>query len=106
MMGAPLKASAYRQGWILDKHIPVAVVLTILAQTGSVIWWGARLDSHVSNHETRISQLEKTSQERLLIYERIVRLEAQQEGSSRQLVRLEDTLGRLEGKIDRLKGKS
>jgi hypothetical protein len=96
----------HTQGWTLDKHIPVAVVLTILVQTGGVIWWGARLDSHVSNHEVRIVQLEKAAQERLGTYERIVRLEAQQEATARQLLRLEEVLGRLEDKIDRLRGRA
>ncbi len=33
--------------WTLDKHIPIAVIVTICLQTVTAVWWAAKLESHV-----------------------------------------------------------
>jgi uncharacterized coiled-coil protein SlyX len=37
--------------WRLDKHIPVAVIFTILIQTGGLVWWAAGISSRVDEAE-------------------------------------------------------
>lgn len=33
--------------WKLDKHVPIAVIFTLVLQTGLAIWWTAKLESRV-----------------------------------------------------------
>jgi hypothetical protein len=33
--------------WKLDRHIPIAVIFTIIMQTGVAIWWMADLSSRL-----------------------------------------------------------
>lgn len=52
------------ENWKIDKHIPVAVIITIILQTFGVIWWAARIDSRVAaieqlNLEERTQVIEK-----------------------------------------------
>ena len=34
--------------WHLDKRVPIALILAILVQTATVIWWARGLDARVS----------------------------------------------------------
>lgn len=47
--------------WHLDKKVPIALIFSIVVQTGVIVWWGARLDARVGNlekgDEGRISQI-------------------------------------------------
>jgi septation ring formation regulator EzrA len=33
--------------WKLDKHIPIALIIAILAQTAAAVWYAAKLDQRV-----------------------------------------------------------
>lgn len=74
--------------WHLDKKVPIALIVAILAQTGSFIWWGATISQRVSN-------LEAASDSRALLSERITRQEALMEGLQRGVLRIEDKVDRL-----------
>jgi hypothetical protein len=54
--------------WHVDKRVPLALIITILAQTMAVIW-GA------SNLWTRVSELERQMQVAAPNFERLIRLE-------------------------------
>ncbi len=54
--------------WHLDKRVPLALIITILAQTMVVIW-GA------SNLWTRVGELERQMQVAAPNFERLIRLE-------------------------------
>jgi len=43
------------QGWHLDRKIPIAIIITIMAQTGAIVWWAA-------SAEARLNTLEHTVQ--------------------------------------------
>lgn len=40
--------------WVLDKKIPITLIVTILIQTATAIWWASKV-------EERVSVLERTS---------------------------------------------
>jgi hypothetical protein len=40
-----------RESWHLDKRVPLALILTILAQTATLIVWGTQLTERVSQLE-------------------------------------------------------
>ncbi|MED5549880.1 MAG: hypothetical protein VX529_11035 [Pseudomonadota bacterium] len=56
------------QGWHLDKRVPLALIVALIAQTASVIWWGASINERVNTLESQVTG----SQE---IRERLVRIE-------------------------------
>lgn len=37
--------------WHLDKKVPLALILTIILQTGAMLWWAASLSERVNNLE-------------------------------------------------------
>lgn len=41
------------QGWRIDKHIPIAVIITIIIQSITVIWFTAQMDARVSTLEAK-----------------------------------------------------
>lgn len=48
--------------WHLDKRVPIALIVAILVQCGTGIWWGATMAARVDSNERRIVQLEANSQ--------------------------------------------
>jgi hypothetical protein len=54
--------------WHLDKKVPLALIVTLLVQSGAFIWWAAKADS-------RLDALERTSNASAPVIERVVRLE-------------------------------
>lgn len=43
--------------WKLDRHIPIAVIFALLAQTGGVVWWASTISSRVDGAvETNVRQ--------------------------------------------------
>lgn len=47
-----------REPWHLDKRVPLALILALLLQTVSAVWWAATIDSRVSNNEGTLSRLD------------------------------------------------
>jgi len=60
--------------WKVDKHIPLALMLTIVLQTVSIVWFAAKMDSRIEvnqkavmvnqqsiiNHDERLKYIETT----------------------------------------------
>lgn len=56
--------------WRIDKHIPLALILTILGQGAGVVWWGSQIQQTVADHERRIAVQESTKiAERMAVME-------------------------------------
>lgn len=36
------------KAWHLDKRVPIALIFTLLVQTGSIVWWARGLDARVA----------------------------------------------------------
>ena len=65
--------------WHLDKRVPVSLILGLLLQTATIIWWGARIDARVSAIESN----RFTRSEGLVAESRI-------DNNEKQIDRLED----------------
>lgn len=50
------------QQWHLSKAVPVTIVLAVLAQTVSLIWFVATLSNDVDNNTRSISRLQERSE--------------------------------------------
>lgn len=76
--------------WSLDKRVPLALVLTILFQTGVAIWWAAGQSYVTAEHARRLAVVEaQRAGERIAIVEsRVDDLKVQ--------------LNRMEAKLDKL----
>lgn len=75
----PVVIDASDSSWHLDRKVPVAIIITILMQTGGVIWWGATANERLSALERKVESTAPQA-ERLTKVE--TRLEAVQEGIS------------------------
>lgn len=63
--------------WQLDRHIPISVIITLLFQTGMLVWWNSKLDSRVAAVEIQL-QKEEQKATASSIPDRLTRLEVQQ----------------------------
>lgn len=43
--------AAVASHWTIDKRIPVAALLTVIVQTGVMIWWAASVEARVNSLE-------------------------------------------------------
>jgi TolA-binding protein len=78
--------------WHLNKGIPIALIITILVQTGGIIWWASGIDERVTNNATSIERLQaQTDTMRNLAQTQAV-----------QLGRIEEQISGLRGDIGRL----
>ena len=66
------------ESWHLSKSVPVTLIVAIVLQTISLVWYVSSLDSSVKNNardlvrqETRINTLEKTVQSQAVSLGRI-----------------------------------
>jgi septal ring factor EnvC (AmiA/AmiB activator) len=88
-----------QQGWKIDKHIPVAVILAIILQTFGAIWWA-------SSVTTRIEALERSrhSQEiRTEAHEKRVQIIEKDLPVIREKIEnIKGTTDRIEKKLDKL----
>jgi peptidoglycan hydrolase CwlO-like protein len=49
--------SETRETWHLDKRFPLALILTIVMQTLTVVWWAAGISARIEQHEREIRAL-------------------------------------------------
>jgi len=46
------------QHWTLDKRVPLALILTLLAQTAGGVWWASNITGRVGVNERALTRLE------------------------------------------------
>lgn len=44
--------------WMLDKRVPIALILAILTQTAAGVWWAASQTARLDTAERRVTVLE------------------------------------------------
>ncbi len=81
--------------WHLDKRVPVALILTILAQTIGAVWWAASLSA-------RVDVLERDWARFAAVAERLRMQEDRQTRADVRLQSLYARLDRIERKLDML----
>lgn len=74
-------------GWRIDRHVPVALVVTILFQTGAALLWSGAAAERLSALETRSARTDE-------VVERTARLEEQSNAMRASLTRIEEKLDR------------
>lgn len=81
--------------WKVDKHIPIAVIFTIVVQGVAGAWWLAGLEYSVQNHERRLVAQEATKvSERMAVVEVQLRESREQQNEiNRKLDRLLEIKG-------------
>jgi hypothetical protein len=82
--------------WSLDKRVPLALILTIIVQTVSVIWFAAALWQQVQSQGARLDAIEAMKTDA-----RLIRLEEGMANMKPQLDRIETKLDRLTGYPDK-----
>jgi hypothetical protein len=80
---------AAREAWHLDRRVPVAIILALLLQTVTVVWWGAQMDARVATLELHDLSNGPTS-------ERLARVEENLKAQGETLVRIDRRLERME----------
>jgi hypothetical protein len=75
-------------GWRLDRHVPVALVLTIILQTGAALMWSGAAAERLSALEARSARTDE-------VVERTARLEEQSKAMRAALTRIEAKLDRV-----------
>lgn len=87
------------QGWRIDKHIPVAVIIAIAVQTAGVIWWASDLSTRIDILERfRIEQLQSSKEDA----ERIRNLEGQVPAILNELENINKGIDRIDKKLDKI----
>jgi hypothetical protein len=80
--------------WSLDRRVPLALIWTILAQTGLAVWWARGQQAAIELQSQRISSLEAArSSDR--VAERLSTLES-------QMIDAKDVLRRIDERTQRL----
>lgn len=77
-----------KQGWQLDRRVPLAVVMTVLLQMAGALIWSAQLDARVSN-------LEQETLSTSGLNEKFARLEERLDG-------LKEMMGAMKRQVDHL----
>ena len=39
--------------WHLDRKVPIALILTLIMQTGGIVWWGATMSARINALEEK-----------------------------------------------------
>lgn len=47
------EAATMKEGWHLDKKVPLSIILALMVQTGALVMWGAKLDMRVAAVEVK-----------------------------------------------------
>lgn len=81
--------------WKLDKHIPVAVIFTIVVQGVAGVWWVSGLQHSVQDHERRlvIQEAAKISERMAVVEVQLRESREQQNEINRKLDRLLESKG-------------
>lgn len=82
--------------WHVDRRVSIALIVTILIQTGAAIWWASSVNSFMGDTqkaagalEVRVTKVEGTTQDVNL---RLVRLEVLLENQTALLTEIRDKM--------------
>ncbi len=81
-----------KQDWHLEKKVQISALIGIFIYTGSAIWFAARLD-------TRVGAIEARQQNGISSFERLIKLETNQDNLKETL---KDALNEMRGSINRI----
>jgi len=80
--------------WHLDKRIPIAFMLTLLLQTGSMFYWGGEVENRVANLENHGVVTDRLTERIRSVEGAVIRLDV-------TMGHLNTTLGKLEQHLEK-----
>lgn len=83
--------------WTVDRKVPLALIITLIVQTGGVIWWASTTENRLGQAEKVIVRLESKESETREARDRLIRLEERMIAISDDVRR---ALGKMEALID------
>jgi hypothetical protein len=87
--------------WRIDKKVPIALLVGLVAQAAAGVWFAAALQGQVTSHDRRLGTLEATdtriNEDARRISEALARLDERLQAQTAILRRVEDALGRPQG---------
>ncbi len=90
--------STLKQEWHLDRRITISLIVAILMNAGSFIWWASKMDYTITSHEVRIvkngKKIEKMREQEIVLFQRLSRIEANQENQTETLKEIRDYIKR------------
>ena len=89
------QAADKHEHWTLDKKIPIAIILALLAQGGTLAWWAASLEGRVGAAGQAIIELKSKDGEQRADRERSIRLEE-------RIISMLEEQRRMNGKLELL----
>jgi len=81
--------------WHLDKRIPIALILTLLFQGATAIWWASGVSADLDRMGQDIAQLKREDRERAERWDRLIVLETELKNISTTINKLEQTVTRV-----------
>lgn len=85
-------------GWWLDRRVPLGLIMALLAQAGSVVWWAASTAQQDRFQDTRLVQTElvlgRYASEQSAMIERLARIETRSEHQLEILKQIQKRLER------------
>lgn len=89
--------SVAADGFAIDRRIPIAIVLALLLQGATAVWWAATKDSDDRFNQQRISGVEQMvtqeKEQQAEVTERLARIEERVTAEASVLDRIEKQLG-------------
>ena len=96
-----LMLTARERGRWLDRRIPVGLIVALLAQAGSIVWWASGKEQQDRFQDARLAQgellLSRVEAAQQLVAERLARLETRLESQTELLKKIDN---RIENRID------
>ena len=83
---------AAREPWLLDKRVPIALIVTLGLQTCGVVWWVAGVNARVEGNTGAIERLDGRTEQ----------MRDDQQLQAIQLGRIEEQIGGLRADVARL----
>lgn len=82
--------------WVIDKHIPVALIVMLMMQTGGALWWAASISGRVDVLERQTTAgataVVATATASATLSERLVKLETKFDGAIESLTEIKALL--------------
>lgn len=85
-----------KEGWHLDKKVPLSIIIALLIQTASLVMWGSKLDMRVAAVENKTADqqvvIEAMRDNQTSLKVSLTRIEERQENSIETLKEIKSAL--------------
>ena len=89
-------SESMKEGWHLDKKVPLSIIIALLVQTAALVMWGAKLDMRVAAVEVKAADqqvvIEAMRDNQTSLKVSLTRIEERQENSLETLKEIKSAL--------------